>query len=73
MTSPFGTHAPPVLRPYQRATVAQIATAVQAGVRAPLVVLPTGAGKTVIGAELTRREVERGGSALFLAPRRGAG
>jgi superfamily II DNA or RNA helicase len=35
----------PVLRPYQDAALDQIAAALQAGHRAPLVVLPTGSGK----------------------------
>ncbi len=61
---------PPALRPYQLDALAQVDTAVRAGRRAPLLVLPTGAGKTVIAAELIRREVAAGRSALFLAPRR---
>jgi DNA repair protein RadD len=61
---------PPTLREYQLDALAQVDAAVAAGKRAPLLVLPTGSGKTIIGAELIRREVARAGSALFLAPRR---
>ena len=60
----------PLLRPYQHAAIEQLHAALVAGSRAPLIVLPTGAGKTVIAAELMRRAVERGERALFLAPRR---
>jgi superfamily II DNA or RNA helicase len=58
------------LRPYQIAALAQLDAAVAAGRRAPLLVLPTGAGKTVIAAELIRRTVAAGERALFVAPRR---
>lgn len=58
------------LRPYQERALEMVSEAGNSGLRAPLLVLPTGAGKTVIGAELMRREVEAGGRALFLAPRR---
>lgn len=72
MTRPllFSGAAAPALRPYQHDALACIAAAVRAGVRAVLLVLATGSGKTVIAAELIRREVLAGGSALFLAPRR---
>lgn len=58
------------LRAYQSNAIAQLQAAVAAGARAPLLVLPTGAGKTVLAAELIRRAVAKGGSAVFLAPRR---
>lgn len=62
--------APFALRPYQQKALRMVDEAVAAGSRRPLLVLPTGAGKTVVAADLIRREVDRGGSALFLAPRR---
>jgi superfamily II DNA or RNA helicase len=58
------------LRPYQVRTIELLDEAVAAGKRAPIAVLPTGAGKTVIAAELLRRAVARGDRGLFLAPRR---
>jgi superfamily II DNA or RNA helicase len=65
--------ARPVLRPYQRAAVEQVFTAWRAGRRAPVLVLPTGAGKTVILVEVIRVVVEAVASpdsVLVLVPRR---
>ena len=59
-----------VLRPYQQRALELLEAAIAAGRRAPLLVLPTGSGKTVVACELMRRAVERGERALFLAPRR---
>lgn len=72
MTRPLFMHsgASVALRPYQLSAIEQLQAAVAAGSRAPLLVLPTGAGKTVIAAELIRRAVAKGGSVVFLAPRR---
>lgn len=57
----------PVLRPYQQRAVDRVFELIASGVRAPLVVAPTGAGKTVLAAEIVRRHE---GRILFLAPRR---
>jgi ATP-dependent helicase IRC3 len=54
------------LRPYQRAAIAAVHTAYQRGVRRQLLVLPTGAGKTLVFGQLI---AERGGRALVLAHR----
>jgi ATP-dependent helicase IRC3 len=54
------------LRDYQREAVAAVEAAETRGVRRPLVVLPTGTGKTVVFAEIIRR---RGGRALVIAHR----
>lgn len=54
------------LRPYQHEALAAIRAAYAAGVRRPLVVLPTGAGKTVVFAHLIR---DLPGRALVLAHR----
>src|SRR5712692_7867757 len=60
-------HAPGLpLRPYQEAALQAIVTAQARGVRRPLVVLPVGAGKTVVFAHLLRRRL---GRALVLAHR----
>lgn len=58
------------LRPYQERAIQELDAAIAAGARAPLLTLPTGSGKTVIGAALTRRAVTAGQRVLFLAPRR---
>ncbi|MDY0058750.1 MAG: DEAD/DEAH box helicase [Myxococcota bacterium] len=44
----------PILRPYQRDAVAAVLAARRAGTRRMVVCLPTGAGKTVVFAELAR-------------------
>src|SRR3989449_11669289 len=64
--------APPLLRltprPYQHEAVAALLAAAARGVQRPLLVLPTGTGKTIIFALLVQR---RGGRALILAHRDG--
>src|SRR5712691_11359056 len=54
------------LRPYQEAALQAIVVAQARGVWRPLVVLPVGAGKTVVFAHLLRRRL---GRALILAHR----
>lgn len=58
------------LRGYQRDSIRQLDESFCRGQKSPLLCLPTGNGKTVIAAELIRRHVDAGGTALFLAPRR---
>src|SRR5947207_8320983 len=53
-------------RPYQHEAVAALLAAAARGVQRPLIVLPTGTGKTIIFALLVQR---RGGRALILAHR----
>jgi superfamily II DNA or RNA helicase len=60
----------PTLRPYQLSAIAKIDEAFAHGHKSPLVVAPTGSGKTVIGGDLIRREADAGKRVLFLAPRR---
>lgn len=64
---PSGT--PPVLRAYQQRAVEALEAALAAGQR-PLLVLPTGAGKTVVLARLIWLLVAADRRVLFLAPRR---
>ena len=62
--------APPMMRltprPYQYEAVAALLAAAARGVQRPLLVLPTGTGKTIVFALLVQR---RGGRALILAHR----
>lgn len=58
------------LRDYQHDVVERLEQAMATGHRRVLLVAPTGAGKTVIAAEIIRRELERRGRVLFLAHRR---
>ena len=60
----------PALRDYQVQVLAQIEKEVAAGKRRPLLVAPTGAGKTVIAGACIAKEAARGGRVLFLAHRR---
>ena len=55
------------LWPFQTRAIEQLDQAVAEGSRSPLLVLPTGSGKTTIATELIRRHDQR---AMFLAPRR---
>lgn len=59
---------PPKPRDYQLRALDDTDSLIAEGVRAVLMVAPTGAGKTVIAAELVRRNA--GKRILFLAPRR---
>src|SRR5438093_11540975 len=62
--------APPMMRltprPYQHEAVAALLAAAASGVQRPLLVLPTGTGKTIVFALLVQR---RGGRSLILAHR----
>jgi superfamily II DNA or RNA helicase len=58
------------LRPYQIAAIEQLNAMRAAGRRCILMVAPTGAGKTLIAAEVIRRAVDRGRRALIMAHRR---
>ena len=59
---------PPELRDYQKRILDKRDELRACGVKAPLIVAPTGSGKTVIAAEIIRRLGDD--PALFLAPRR---
>lgn len=58
------------LWPYQADTIARVEEAVRAGHRHPLVICPTGGGKTCMATEWVRTNVERGETVLWLAHRR---
>ena len=58
-----------ILRPYQTEAIDLIRIALRKH-RSVVYVLPTGAGKTVIAAEIARRGHERGSKTLFLVHRR---
>src|SRR5215510_6151821 len=58
------------LHPFQRAAVDQIEREISEDRRRLLYVAPTGAGKTVVGAEIINRAVERHHRVLVIAHRR---
>lgn len=58
------------LRPYQQLAVHDLRLAIRAGARAPLLVAPTGMGKTVIMADILRSIASRGRTAMVLVHRR---
>lgn len=58
------------LRPYQQQAVHDLRLAIRAGARAPLLVAPTGMGKTVIMADILRSIASRGRTAMVLVHRR---
>ena len=60
----------PELRPYQREVIEQFHGAVAAGKRRIILVAPTGAGKTVIGADIIRTTTRAQKPVLVLAHRR---
>jgi len=55
------------LRPYQLTAIAELRTALAAPASSAVLVLPTGAGKTTVAAELTRLMVARGKRVWFVA------
>jgi len=58
------------LRPYQLALLDQVRAAMRGGAHAPLVVAPTGSGKTVMFAEIARSAAAKGNRVLILVHRR---
>jgi DNA repair protein RadD len=59
----------PALRAYQERAISDLRAKYTAGKRAPVLVLPTGAGKTVVASEIIRASVARGNRVLFLVHR----
>lgn len=66
------TRDPPsvVLRPYQLDVIQRLRSEIAAARRRPLLVAPTGAGKTVIASAIIESAVRKGSRILFLAHRR---
>jgi len=58
------------LRPYQQQAIADLRQAFRSGVRAPLLVAPTGMGKTIIFSAITKAAAARGRRVLILVHRR---
>lgn len=58
-----------VLRDYQRGAVNDAKQAYRDGKRAILLVCPTGGGKTLLGCEIVKGAVDKGGNVLWLAHR----
>jgi superfamily II DNA or RNA helicase len=59
-----------ILRPYQSQAISDLRLAYRDGARAPLLVMPTGAGKTCVMAEILRALEARGRNAIVLVHRR---
>jgi DNA repair protein RadD len=60
---------PVELRPYQKKLVEDVRAAFRAGKRSPLIVLPTGGGKTVVFCHMVRAAYDKGLRVLILAHR----
>jgi DNA repair protein RadD len=58
------------LRPYQQQAISDLRMAYRGGARAPLLVAPTGMGKTVVFAAITQAAAARGRQVLILVHRR---
>tara|TARA_Y100001973_G_C5198248_1_gene335803 strand:- start:455 stop:2152 length:1698 start_codon:yes stop_codon:yes gene_type:complete len=58
------------LRDYQNDSINNIRSAISSGSKAPLLVLPTGAGKTVIFSEIAKRCIKNDANVLVLVHRR---
>ena len=59
-----------ILRPYQQTVIQRSLDALKRGRKSVLTVMPTGTGKMVIAAEIMRRAVAKGNTALFAVHRR---
>lgn len=58
------------LRQYQKDAITRSREAYAKGATGVVIVAPTGAGKTVIAAEIVRLAIQRGGAVLVVVPRR---
>lgn len=57
------------LRPYQQKVIDDLVVALRKGYRRPLLVLPTGAGKTVVASKLAEGIKNKGNSLIFMCHR----
>lgn len=64
------TIAAPQLRPYQAQAIDDARQAFREGARSVVIVAPTGAGKSVLFAEIAQRHIAQGGRVLIVAHRR---
>lgn len=60
----------PILRDYQERAVKEVRAVISSGLKRVVMVLPTGAGKSIIFAEIIRLAREKGNSILWLVHRR---
>lgn len=58
------------LRPYQVDAISNLRLAIAQGKRSPVLVMPTGSGKTLVAKAMIESAIAKGRSVLFLAPRR---
>ena len=63
-------HSTVQLRPYQQQAISDLRMAYRSGAQAPLLVAPTGMGKTVVFAAITQAAAARGRRVLILVHRR---
>lgn len=68
--APFSGAAVQQLRPYQLSALDRTRDEFRTGARSVVVVAPTGAGKSVLFAEIARSHIDRGGRVLVVAHRR---
>jgi superfamily II DNA or RNA helicase len=64
-----GDQSAPILRSYQLEAADRVASEFSSGVQRTMVEMATGTGKSAVIGEVVRRETDRGGRALVLAPR----
>lgn len=58
------------LRDYQHLAIDALRRSIASGHKRPLLVMPTGSGKTLVGSTVIRNVTDKGKQSLFLAPRR---
>ena len=58
------------LRPYQEAALRDLRESIRSGKRRPILVAPTGSGKTMLAVAVIQGAINKGNRVLFLAPRR---
>jgi len=59
-----------MLRPYQQSSIDGLRRSISTGHKAPILVAPTGSGKTHVAVEVIQGATAKGKKVLFLAPRR---